>query len=184
MAKRKTGKRQTGKRGTGKRGKEWENYEQVAAYVLKQIGKRFRLSDVEGKQKIRGKRSGTEWEIDAIGIQESSDVFLIVECRRYMSSRLSQESVASIVYRISDTGASGGIIVSPYPLQQGAGKVAKAENIHHVQLDSQSTRETWRAKIEDAVHFGFTEHANLSIADSFSITVRDAAGNVVDQRSG
>jgi hypothetical protein len=43
----------------GKRGKAWETYEEVAAYMLQQLGKRFKLSDVEGKQPIKGKLSGT-----------------------------------------------------------------------------------------------------------------------------
>jgi len=44
-----------------------------------------------------------------------------------------------LAYRIIDTGASGGIIVSPLNLQEGAAKVAAAENIIDVQLDAEST---------------------------------------------
>ena len=37
-------------------------------------------------------------------------------------------------YKIQDTGAAGGIVVSPLELQTGARRVAKAENIHRVFL--------------------------------------------------
>ncbi len=40
-----------------------------------------------------------------------------------------------------DTGAFGGIIVSPLGLQEGAKKVAAAENIIEVRLDENSTAE-------------------------------------------
>jgi len=92
---------------------KWESYEEVTAYLLDQIAERFGLEKVEGKQKILGLKSGTEWEFDAKGLAEDNEIFFIVECRRYTYSRLNQENVGAFAYRISDTGASGGIIVSP-----------------------------------------------------------------------
>ena len=44
-------------------------------------------------------------------------------------------------YRIIDTGAIGGIIVSPVGLQEGAQKVATAEHVVEVLLDENSTPE-------------------------------------------
>lgn len=129
------------RRGLGKRGKDWETYEEVAAYVLKMVGKKFGLADVEGKQKVPSKHTGTAWEIDAKGIQESDGALVIIECRRYTSSHLSQKDVGSIAYSIRDIVASGGIVVSPYPLQRGAQKVAETDNIRHVQLDPCSARD-------------------------------------------
>jgi Restriction endonuclease len=169
------------RRGLGKRGKTWKTYEEVAAYVLKMVGKKFGLADVEGKQKVPGK--ATVWEIDAKGIQESDGALVIIECRRYTSSRLSQEDVGSIAIRIHDTGAAGGIIVSPHPLQRGAQKVSKAYNIQHVQLDPSSTRDNWIAKIQGVMTFGVTETTRLGMTDTLHAELRHAAGNIVEERS-
>ena len=48
---------------------KWQSYEEVSTYLLNQIAHKFGLSHFEGKQKIGGKRSGTEWEIDAKGVK-------------------------------------------------------------------------------------------------------------------
>jgi hypothetical protein len=59
--------------------------------------------------------------------------------RRYTQSRLNQEAVAAIAYRIHDTGAKGGIVVSPLDLQAGAKKLAEHERIISVRLSPDST---------------------------------------------
>ena len=159
------------KRKLGKRGREWETYEEVAAYILKQAGKRFGLSDVEGKQAVRGWCSGTEWKIDAKGIQEVDGALWIIECRRYTTSRISQERMAAVAYRIQDTGAAGGITVSPHPLQKGAAKVAKANKIEHVELDPSSTRGQWIAKIKGTMNFGVTVTERLCLRDTTDAVV-------------
>lgn len=170
-------------KGPGKRKKQWEDYEEVARYVLQQIGKRFGLADVEGKQKIAGKLSGTEWEIDAKGVRDGDAAIVLVECRRY-KSRLSQEALAAVAYRVIDAGAAGGITVSPLPLQAGAAKVATAGKVEHVELRPESTREQWIATIGTVVHIGITETAKVTVRDSLEVTVLDGFGNVVESRSG
>jgi len=120
--------------------KKWETYEQVAAYLLNQFAHEFGLDRVEGKQELKGKRSGTTWKIDAKGVREGNEAFVIIECRRYTTSKHNQEQVGSLAYRIIDTGAEKGILVSPLGMQKGAAKVANAENIINVQLDENSTR--------------------------------------------
>jgi hypothetical protein len=127
--------------------KSWETYEQVATYVLNQIADRFKVDRFEGKQDVLGTRSGTTYEIDAKGIVENETAFIIVECRRYLSSRQNQEKVGALAYRIIDTGAKGGVIVSPLGLQEGAIKIAAAENIHHVILPEDSSFEQYVVKL-------------------------------------
>ncbi|WP_411153065.1 restriction endonuclease [Streptomyces sp. A30] len=83
-------------------------------------------------KKVIGKRSGTEWEIDGKGVKVGDEGFVIIECRRYTTSKQKQEQVAGLAYRIIDTEADGAIIVSPLGLQEGAAKVAEAENIRTV----------------------------------------------------
>jgi len=117
--------------------KKWESYEQVAAYLLNQCANEFDLDRIEGKQRIKGQRSDTEYEIDAKGV--CNEGFVIIECRRYTTSKQNQEKIASLAYRIIDTGADGGIIVTPLGIQEGAAKIALAENIINVQLGENST---------------------------------------------
>jgi len=107
--------------------KTWESYEQVAVFLLDRMAEKFDLRLVEGKHKVEGHRSGTIYEIDGKGVAANGGGFIILECRRYTASRLKQEHVAALVYRILDTGAKGGIIVSPLGLQEGARKIAEAK---------------------------------------------------------
>lgn len=167
----------------GKDSVSWKNYELVAQYVLERIGERFGLAEVQGKQLVVGRRTGTEWEIDAKGVRDGDGAIILIECRRH-GNRLSQEAVAAVAFRIIDTGAEGGIIVSPLPLQKGAAKVAAATGIKHVQLRPESTREFWIAEIEKVVHIEKTETAKIAVRDAFEIILRDADGNVVDRRHG
>ncbi len=120
-------------------------YEEAAHHVLADLRKVLGLSHVEGKQTLAG-LSGTEWEIDAKAWLEGQAGFLVVEARRYVSSRLKQEALAAIAYRIQDLGAIGGIVVSPLPLQKGAELVAKASDIAHVLLTPESTTEDYVAE--------------------------------------
>lgn len=83
--------------------------------------------------------SGTNWEIDAKGARLGSDGFVLIECRRHTTAPLNQEAVAAVAYRIRDTGADGGIIVSPLGLQSGAKKVAEHEGVIQVILSADST---------------------------------------------
>lgn len=136
---------------------KWKTYEEVAAYLLNQFAKGFGLSRVEGKQVVKGRKSGTEWEIDAKGVGEGNEGFIVVECRRYTKSKQSQEKVASLAYRITDTGAKGGIVVSPLGLQEGASKIATAENIVEVRLAPDSTPDDFNMQFLNKVMIGLSD---------------------------
>jgi hypothetical protein len=115
----------------------WKSYEEVATCLLNHFASHFGLERVERKQKTSGLESGTEWEIDAKGVREgNSEGFVVIECRRHTRSRQSQEQVAALAYRILDTGAAGGIWVSPLGLEEGALKVAASNNIIEVKLNA------------------------------------------------
>ena len=88
---------------------KWESYEQVAAYLLNQFASEFGLDLVEGKQEVVGHFSGTTWEIDAKGVRTGNTGFIIVECRRYTTSKQSQGKVGALAFSILDSGAEGGI---------------------------------------------------------------------------
>jgi len=158
--------------------KSWQSYEEVAQHLLNQFAEHFELGHVEGKQVVPG-ISGTEWEIDAKGVKDEDEAFIIVECRRYTKSRLSQESMAALAFRIQDTGVKGGIIVSPFELQSGAKKVATFSNIKHVSLAPQSTTTDFILSFLNHVCIGVSD--TITLRDSVHIQlIRDGA--VIDER--
>jgi len=148
----------------------WKSYEEVAAYLLDQNAHELGLKRVEGKQKIHGHRSGTSWKIDAKGIREGNEGLVIIECRRYLTSRQNQEKLGSLTYRIIDTGAVGGIIVSPLGIQEGAAKVAASENILNVQLDANSTPTDFAMKFLNKLMIGIGEGVVLGDFPSIEVS--------------
>lgn len=140
----------------------WQTYEEVAAYLLNKFANEFGLSHVEGKQSLEGLRSGTNWTIDAKGFCEGNEGFVIIECRQYISSKQNQEKVGSLAYRILDTRAEGGIIVSQLGLQSGAQRIAKAENILNVELRNDCTPTEFSMQFLNKIFIGFHDELNLS----------------------
>jgi hypothetical protein len=155
----------------------WRSYEEVAAYLLNQFASEFGLERVEGKQEVVGQRSGTTWEIDAKGFRQGDSGFFIVECRRYTTSKQNQEKLGGLAYRIIDTGAEGGIIVSPLGLQEGAEHIAAAENIVSVQLNGESTQHEYILRFLNKIMIGL--HDTISFKESLEIELRDADGRIV-----
>lgn len=149
--------------------KKWENYEDIAIFLLNKFAGEFGLDKVEKNKKIEGLRSGTEWAIDAKGIKEGNEGFIIIECRRYTTSRQNQEKIGALAYRIMDTGAEGGIIISPLGIQEGAAKVASAEKIQSVQLHEESTAKKYLLSFLDRIMTGITDAAEAK--DSVSCKV-------------
>lgn len=160
--------------------KKWESYEEVAVYLLNEFAKEFGLDGVENKQSIEGKKSGTSWEIDGKGFKRNNEGFIIVECRRYTKSKQNQEKLGALAYRIFDSGAKGGIMVSPLGLQSGAELVADAENIVSVKLTPDSTTKNYMMSFLNKVMVGISEQ--VSISESVHIQVI-RNGKVIDERS-
>ena len=140
----------------------WRSYEEVATYLLNKFASDFGLSRVEGKQSMSGNDSGTSWEIDAKGFRQGENGFVIVECRRFTNSKQTQGKLGSLVYCIIDTGADGGIIVSPYGLQSGAQLIANARNIINVKLDQNSTPTEFSMQFLNKIFVGIHDHIQLS----------------------
>lgn len=135
--------------------KEWESYEQVAAYLLDQIAEELGLERVEGKQHVYGsKRSDSPWEIDGKGVKVGGEGFIIIECRRHTTSRGKKSEAAELAYKILDTGADGAIYVSALGFQAGAKKVAAAEGIQEVRMDPTSTRTEYMLSFLNRIFVG------------------------------
>lgn len=160
----------------------WSNYEDLSRYVLEQLRGRLGLAAVEQKQLLHGVDSGTDWEVDAKCIRDGDAAILIVECRRY-KSRLTQEALAAVAYRIRDTRAAGGFTVSPMKLQKGAKKVADASGVLHIQLSADSTPNAWFAQIEDVFHVGFVDTMNVQVSDAMELIVRGSNGEIIERRT-
>ena len=148
----------------------WRNYEEVAQYLLGQMAAHFGLGRVEGKQLLAGV-SGKSWEIDAKGVREDDQGFVIIECRRHTTQGLSQEQIAGLAFRIQDTGAVEGIIVSPLPLQSGAKKVAASQGIQEVQLSPDCTTTDYVLRFLERSIIGVSRKANVGISCSFDAVV-------------
>lgn len=156
----------------------WQKYEQVATDLLNKMADEFGLEKVEGNQGILGLRSGTNWAIDGKGIANGTEKFVIIECRRYTHSRIDQESIGGLAYRISDTGASGGIIVTPIGLQEGAQKIAEAENIITVTLDENSSSTDYVISFLDKIKVGMS--GEVTPTGKLFIKLIDENGKVED----
>ena len=160
--------------------KTWESYEQVAQHLLDDFAVHFKLGRVEGKQIIPG-QSGASWEIDAKGVKVDGEGFVIVECRRYTTSGLPQESLGALAFRIHDTQAVGAVVVTPLDLQAGAQKVAAYANIVHVKLSPESTTTEYVMSFLDRVFIGVADTASVSLKERVTIEVFEN-GKLVDKR--
>lgn len=128
------------------RGLASDKYEAVATQILNELAIHFGLDRVEGKQSTPGRHSTTRWKIDAKGILKGDEAFVVIECRLYPKSKLTQEAVAAIAYRIMDTRAVGGITVTPLELQKGAKLIAANNRILSVQLNADATPQEFALK--------------------------------------
>ena len=154
---------------------KWQSYEEVAAYLLDQFASHFGLDHVEGKQSVHGTRSNTQWEIDAKGVKTDDGGFMIVECRRYTTSKQKQENIGALAYRIIDTNAAGAIVVSPLGFQSGAEKIAAAENIFDVRLRPDST--TTDFTINFLNKFIVAKAFSMYIGGAAPASASDSSGN-------
>jgi len=140
---------------------QWESYEDVGTYLLDRFAAEFGLDRVEPKQDVTGRRSRTSWEVDAKGVCQGNQGFVIVEFRRYTTSRQSQGKMSGLAYTIIDTGAKGGIIVSPMGLQQGAEKIAAAENVVNVILNENCNHHEYMMRFLNKLMVGLQDSMGL-----------------------
>lgn len=161
----------------------WKTYEDVATFLLDKFAHEFGLKNVGGKHSIDGLHSGTKWAIDAKGIREGDSGFVIIECRRYTKSKVNQEQLAGLAYRIRESGAAGGILVSPLGLQKGATKVAAAENIVEVHLNENSNANEFVLSFLHRLMVGAADDISLNLRESVQVEIRDLDGNIARQGS-
>lgn len=154
----------------------WETYEQVARNVISDLRRELDVDLIEGKQELQGE-SGATWEIDGKATSGDSDGFFVVEARRHTTSGQKQEHLAALAYRIQDLGGSGGIIVSPLPLQRGAKLIAARENIVEMRLAADSTTENYMAQFLERTFHHATVKSGAVFGDHCSATVTKSDGS-------
>ena len=152
----------------------WRSYEEVAQYLLDQMARHFGLGSVEGKLLVSG--ASTEWEIDAKGITEDDEGFVVIECRRYTTQGVSQDEMGALVFRIQDTGAERGTLVSPLPPQLGAQKVAASHNIQYVRLSSDSTNTDYVLQFLEKTFYGASVSEKAHARATLDATVTRGSG--------
>ena len=155
--------------------KKWGTYEEVATYLLNEFSDKFGLSRVEGKQQLKGIE--TNWEIDAKGVKLDGKGFLIIECRRFTTSKQNQGNIAKLAYSIIDAGAKGGILVSPLGIQSGGQKIAKARNIISVELDENSNNYEYTMRFLNKLMIGVAIEEKVNLTDSFDATITRVCKN-------
>jgi Restriction endonuclease len=137
----------------------------VARRLVDQFAAAFGLDRVEGKQRIKGKL--TDWEIDAKGVRDVDGATIIVECRR-KKRKLDQDALGAIAFKIQDTAAQGGIVVTPLDLQSGAERIAHGKEIIAVQLDATSTATDYAMRFFGRLMVGASVHAGAVAGSSFA----------------
>ena len=149
----------------------WRTYEEVARHLLNEFAHHFALGRVEGNQILPGE-SGTNWSIEAKAVRASGEAFLILECRRYTKSRLNQESMGALAYRIRDTrrGWRYRCIALGAPSWRRK-KVADAENIFSAILAPASTTTDYMLAFLGRVFHGASFHETVQLTDTFDATV-------------
>jgi len=159
--------------------KRWKTYEEITKHIINDIRKHLGLNRVEEKQRRKGLNSNTDWEIDAVAYDDKSEGLVLIECRFRSKSKINQEAIAGLAYRIKDTGAERGIIVTTIGLQEGAKKVAKAEKIAELKIDPNSTDENYIASLANIIFAKFTEY--IKIRDHVVVELRGKDGKVIDR---
>jgi hypothetical protein len=144
----------------------WRTYEGIARHLLNELRARLGLSAFEVKQNVTG-QSGTTWEIDAKGIRNGDEGFVIIECRGYPNGRVMQEEVATLAYRIWNSGAAGGLVVSPLDLQASAKLFAAHEEIVEIQMVPARTTTDFLVKFLDQI---FVRRSTSLIRLKFAVT--------------
>ncbi|MFI2478154.1 restriction endonuclease [Nocardia xishanensis] len=133
-------------------------YEQVAQFILNRIAADLGLERVEGKQSLVG--TATDWEVDGKGVRVGDQGFVLIECKRYPKRRITQHTVGGFAFSIQDVGASGGYLVSPLGLQEGAKRIADCHGIVEVQLNANSTTTDFVLSFLNRVYLGVSQTIN------------------------
>lgn len=136
----------------------WEKYEDVVRQVIDDIKSYLGLSIVNPDKKAFSKKDGGMCEIDVSAYDMGDGKLVLVECRN-KNKPLPQEEVHGFAYRIQQTNAKRGIIVTTIGFQEGARIAANGARIGLVRLEPNSTPDNYIAQL--------TQLLIIRVTDSF-----------------
>ena len=84
-----------------------------------------------------------------------------------------------LAFRITDTGAVGGLVVSPMGLQEGAAKIATSQNIVAVQLDRDANEYEYVLRFLKQVMIGIHDQIKLKDIATVEKVTRESPTRVV-----
>ena len=187
---------------------DWRLYEKYTKLILKQekiypyLKKYYNIGcqEYKLKEKLKGKRTGTTWEIDVCGYTHNLEPILF-ECKHYGSKRtksrqirkdkkestiqsfqdntVNQNTVAAFAYIIKDVEAHSGIIVTTCGFQAGAVQVARAENIGLIVLHYDSTNKHYFIRFDSA-----TQEIETRLSEKIEGTLFETVGLMTDEVKG
>ena len=140
--------------------KNWERYEEVVQQILGHLRTELGFASVEGKGKQPG-ASGTEWEADAICYRQGDGKMILVECKHW-SRRIDQRTMGQFAFSINDSGAAGGLLVTPIGYQEGAAKVANASKIGMATLNPDATDREYALRIAERLFIGIADRIHFT----------------------
>jgi hypothetical protein len=155
--------------------KESDWYEQVTRTILHACREQLGYKEVRPKGRIPGE-SGTQWEIDATCYLLENDGMILVECRRHTTKPIDQEQVGGLVFRIIDTGAKGGLLVTPLGYQEGATLVAKARKVTLATLNADATEREYVLKVAERLFARIEGKGGLVVGSSATVTWSSSPG--------
>lgn len=155
----------------------WHSYEEVTRQILDHLKEYLDLDRVEGKQQVQG--TVASWEIEVVARSAPDHGLLLVECRR-KNRRLPKEELGGFAYRIRDTGAKGGLIVTPIGLQQGARRIAAAENIIEVHLNPEATTDEYVMDVAGKLFRGLVARDSCTMVEAAHVLKVEAEPGTSD----
>ena len=150
--------------------KDWERYEQVVRTILESLREHLGYSRVDPKGDLPG-RSGTEWEIDATAYQLADGKLVLIECKDYPDRKVTQGEMGVHAYHIIETGAAGGLFVTPVGYQKGAKLVANAAKIGMATLNLDATEREYDLNIAGRLFFGREAKGGIRLGATASASV-------------
>ena len=103
------------------------------------------------------------WDIEVAGYKQGSRRLILVECKN-RSRNIEPEQAGGFAYRIEDTGAERGYLVTPLDkgLSKGAQEIADYEQIRHIQVARESTPDDYVMRCADNLFVGVSDTLRLT----------------------
>jgi hypothetical protein len=151
----------------------WECYEKVTRQILDNLRLELGFASVEGKGD-KPATSETDWEADATCYRLDDGEMVLIECKHW-SSRVDQATMGSFAFSIIDTGAAGGLMVTPVGYQEGAVKVANARKIGMATLNANATDRAYVLRIANQLFAGVVSEIHVDSVVT-AVVVRNSGG--------